>query len=451
MNYQGHIVESSTYVPGSGEQSLNEALWLDCVAADFDGDALRLGSPTRITQESVYQPIVQLNVPPTHFDYLYNQVYDVCNVHGPASSEFKVTYTETQSQTAYFSSELKHDWGLSTELSSEFSFFGVKVKSYIKAAYDRGYYGSHSETKTITASQVTSSTGDDWILATVTDYDFWGYPLHGMGEHLGNVLVQITHPKDPAWFPSENVNTHNWLNNHEVGNIFSYPLKDDIADWVGPDLITNFTGKYVSTASSGSWTLDLTNQSIDAEQLTNSIGTEVGASVIGWGIEASVSGSYSREEIITHTSTATDQVVIEVEVAETDKSLGNTDYLITAYMYWGQNGAMVIDYAVDPSSSGDSIYGTFWDKHYLSKSDPGLLLPWRLDSYKGIGGTENLKLFCKSLRMSPRVLSAGDTAYIMAYVHNFSLKNTDNPIKVRFYLGDPAKSRNPDRRTRRTG
>lgn len=404
---------------------------------DFDGDALRLGAPTLVTKESVYQPIVQLNVPPTHFDYLNDQLYDVCNIHGPASSEFRVTYTETQSQTAYFSSELAHDWGVSTELSGGFSLFGVEVKSYIKAAYDRGYYGSHSETKTITASQVTSSTGDDWILATVTDYDFWEYPLYGMGKCLGNVLVQIAHPKDPEWFPSRNVNARNWIDNHEVGNIFSYPRKEDIDGRVGSNLLTSFTGKYISTASSGSWTLDLANQSINSEKLTNAIGTEVGASVSGWGIEANVAANYSREEIITHTSSATDEVVIEVDVSETDKALGDTDYLITPYMYWGQNGAMVIDYAVDPSSSGDSIYGTFWDKHYLSKSDPGLLLPWRLDSYKGIGGTENLKLFCKSLRMSPRVPSAGDTVYIEVYVHNFSLKNTDEPITVRFYLGDP--------------
>jgi len=404
---------------------------------DLDGDAIRLSAPTLVTMESVFQPIVQLNVPPTHFDYMNDQIYDVCNVHGPTSSEFRVTYTETQSQTAFFSSELTHDWGLSTELSGGFSLFGVEVKSYIKAAYDRGYYGSHSETKTITASQVTSSTGDDWILATVTDYDFWEYPLYGMGKCLGNVLVQIAHPKDPEWFPSRNVNARNWIDNHEVGNIFSYPGKEDIADRVGSNLLTRFTGKYISTASSGSWTLDLANQSINSEKLTNAIGTEVGASVSGWGIEANVAANYSREEIITHTSSATDEVVIEVDVSETDKTLGDTDYLVTPYMYWGQNGAMVIDYAVDPSSSGDPVYGTFWDKHYLSKSDPGLILPWRLDTYKGIGGTENLKLLSKSLRISPRVPSTGDTAYIEVYVHNFSLKNTDEPITVRFYLGDP--------------
>lgn len=415
----------------------------EIAVGDFDGDAIRLGPPTLITKHSVYQPIVELNVPPTHFDYLNDQIYDVCNVHGPAPSEFKVTYTETQSQSSYFSSELKQGWGVSGEISGGASFFGVKVRAYVKTSYDAGYYGSHSENTTVTASQVTSSTGDNWILATVTDYDFWEYPLYAMGYRFANVLVQVPHYQGTEWFPNRNVNARDWMANHEVGNLFSYLRKDDVAGWTGAQLLTSFTGKYVSIASSGSWTLDLASQTIDANQLTSSIGTEVGASVSGWGMEAKVSGNYSREEITTHTSTATKDVLIEVEVSDTDKTFGDTDYLVTPYMYWGKNGAMVIDYAVDPSTTGNPDLGTFWDKNYLLYSDPGFILPWRLDSLKGIGGTGDLKLYCKSLHVSPIVPAAGDTAHITANVHNFSLTNTAGPVSLRFYLGNPANGGTP--------
>ena len=410
----------------------------EIAVGDFDGDAIRLGPPTLITKNSVYQPIVELNVPPTHFDYLNDQIYDVCNAHGAEPSEFKVTYTETQSQSSYFSSEVKQGWGVSSELSGGTSLFGVTVKAYVKASYDAGYYGSHSENTTVTASQVTSSTGDNWILATVTDYDFWEYPLYAMGYRYGSVLVQVPHFQGTEWFPSRNVNARDWMANHEVGNIFSYLGKDDIAEWTGAQLLTSFTGKYISIASAGSWTLDLASQTIDENQLTSSIGTEVGASVSGWGMEAKVSARYSREEITTHTSTATKDVLIEVEVSDTDKTFGDTDYLVTPYMYWGENGAMVIDYAVDPSTTGNPDLGTFWDKNYLMYSDPGFILPWRLDSLKGIGGTGDLKLYCKSLHVSPIIPAAGDTAHITANVHNFSLKNTEGPVTVRFYLGNPA-------------
>jgi len=415
----------------------------EIAVGDFDGDAIRLGPPTLITKHSVYQPIVELNVPPTHFDYLNDQIYDVCNVHGPAPSEFKVTYTETQSQSSYFSSELKQGWGVSSELSGGTSFFGVKVRAYVNTSYDAGYYGSHSENTTVTASQVTSSTGDNWILATVTDYDFWEYPLYAMGYRFASVLVQVPHYQGTEWFPSRNVNARDWMANHEVGNLFSYLSKNDVAGWTGAQLLTSFTGKYVSIASSGSWTLDLASQTIDENQLTSKIGTEVGASVSGWGMEAKVSGRYSREEITTHTSTATKDVLIEVEVSDTDKTFGDTDYLVTPYMYWGKNGAMVIDYAVDPSTTGNPDLGTFWDKNYLSHSDPGFILPWRLDSLKGIGGTDDLKFYCKSLHVSPIVPAAGDTAHITANVHNFSLTNTAGPVTVRFYLGNPASGGTP--------
>ncbi len=194
----------------------------EIAVGDFDGDAIRLGPPTLITKNSVYQPIVELNVPPTHFDYLNDQIYDICKVHGATPSEFKVTYTETQSQSSYFSSELKQGWGVSGEVSGGTSFFGVKVKAYVKTSYDAGYYGSHSENTTVTASQVTTSTGDNWILATVTDYDFWEYPLYAMGNRVANILVQIPHYRGTEWFPSRNVKARNWMANHEVGNLFSY-------------------------------------------------------------------------------------------------------------------------------------------------------------------------------------------------------------------------------------
>jgi hypothetical protein len=415
----------------------------EIAVGDFDGDAIRLGPPTLITKQSVYQPIVELNVPPTHFDYLNDQVYDICKVHGTTPSEFKVTYTETQSETSYFSSELKQGWGVSSELSGGVSLFGVTVKAYVKTSYDRGYYGSHSQNTTVTASQVTSSTGDNWILATVTDYDFWEYPLYAMGDRFGNVLVQVPHHRGTEWFPSRNVKARDWMANHEVGNLFSYLRKDDVAGWTGTKLLTSFTGKYISIASSGSWTLDLATQTIDENKLTSNIGTEVGSSVSGWGIEAKVSARYSREEITTHTSTATKDVLIEVEVSDTDKTFGDTDYLVTPYIYWGENGAMVVDYAVDPSTTGNPDLGTFWDKNYLLYSDPGFILPWRLDSLKGIGGTGDLKLYCKSLHVSPIVPAAGDTAHITANVHNFSLKNTAGPVTVRFYLGNPANGGTP--------
>jgi hypothetical protein len=413
------------------------------VMGDFDGDAIRLGPPTLLTKEYVYQPIVQLNVPPTHFDYLNGEVYDICQVYSNTTDTFKVTYTETQSATTHFSSESSESWGVSAGLSGGGSLFGTSVKAYVQGSYDRGYYGSKSLDTTVTVTQQVSTWGDDKLLATITDYDFWEYPVNAMGEKVGNVLVMIPHHRNPVWISSRSVNARNWIATHEVGNLFSYPKYDDISNWVPSNrLLTNsFIGQEVSTLSQGIYWFDLETVQIEDSMLTTDIGAEVGVSVKRWGIEARVSGRYSSEEITTHTSTASKEVKIRVVLGALDQLFENAKYIITPFLYWGDKGAMVIDYSVDPST--DPVTPTFWDDNYGPYSDPGFILPYRLDSLKGIGGTSNLKFYNKSLRVSPIAPAAGDTAYVFANIYNFSLKDTPGPVTVRFYIGNPLNGGTP--------
>jgi hypothetical protein len=419
----------------SGSDGSPGSVFSEIVMGDFDGDAIRLGAPTLLTKDYVYQPIVQLNVPPTHFDYLNGEVYDICQVYSNTTDTFKVTYTETQSATTHFSSKSGESWGVSAGLSGEGSLFGTSVKAYVQGSYDRGYYGSRSLDTTVTVSQQISTWGDDKLLATITDYDFWEYPVLAMGEQMGNVLIMIPHHRDPVWIGSRNVIARNWIADHEVGNLFSYPSFEDMSNLVGDRLLTYFTGVFVTTNSQGIWSFDLENQQIEEERLTSNIGAEVGLSVKRWGIEARVSGRYSSEEITTHTSTASKEVIIRMTVGELDPIFSTAEYQVTPFIYWGDKGAMVIDYAVDPSS--DPVTPTFWDNNYSIHSDPGFILPYRLDSLKGIGGTSNLKFYNKSLRVSPVAPAADDTAYIFANIYNFSLMETTGPVTVRFYLGDP--------------
>jgi hypothetical protein len=124
-------------------------------------------------------------------------------------------------------------------------------------------------------------------------------------------------------------------------------------------------------------------------------------------------------------------------MGDLDRAYSDANYLVTPYLYWGQNGALMLDYGIDLPVNGDTLLGTFWDKHYFTKPDPGLLLPWRLDSLKQIGGSENLRFYSKSLHVSPAAPSAGDTAHITVDIHNFSLKKTEGLVSARLYLGDP--------------
>ena len=97
----------------SGSGGSPSSVFSEIVMGDFDGDAIRLGAPTLLNKEYVYQPIVQLNVPPHHFDYLNGEVYDICQVYSNTTDSFKVTYIIQQSATTHFSSESSQSWGVS--------------------------------------------------------------------------------------------------------------------------------------------------------------------------------------------------------------------------------------------------------------------------------------------------------------------------------------------------
>jgi hypothetical protein len=412
----------------------------ELVMGDFDGDAIRLGAPKLLVKRFFYQPIIQLNVPPTHFDTLNGFVYDVSKAYGSNPSQFKVTYSESLSTTSKFSSEVGSSWGVSSSAGGGFSLWGLKVKAKVGSSYERGYYETHSTSTTINANQVTTSWGNDWILATVCDYDLWEYPLYVGGVFRSGVLVQIPHHRSTEWFDNKDTRALEWTADHEVGNILSYMPQNMIAARTGGKLLTSFYGKSVTSASSQVWSLDLSGQSIEDSVLTNKVGVDVGSSVSGWGMEASLALDYSGKDITTHTSTATRAAKIRVEVGALAGTIPQVEYTVTPFIYWGANGALVIDYAIDPSLSGsqDTSLWTFWEKNYFSKPDPAFILPWRLDSLKGISSNPNMKLYCKDLQVSPSIVSEGDIVRLSATVHNFSLKDTDVPVIVRFFLGNPA-------------
>jgi hypothetical protein len=419
---------------GSGKTGKSEL-----VAGDFDGDAIKIGPPKLVTVRSFGQPLVTLNVPPTHFDSVNGLVYDVCKAYGANVSQFKTKYSQKNSQASHFSSEMSESWGLATEVAAGFKFWGIKVRASIGQSFSLGYYGALSTEQTTTVTEEVTSWQDDLSLSTIADYDLWEYPLYAGGVYKGNAMVQIPHP-DPfspnRWLPAKDQRALTWMADHEVGNLLSYMPPSLFAPWVGSNLLTTFTSMTVSSGMQMHYSLDLEGKVSDESKLSNNVGCEVGLSVRGWGMEAKVSGTYAGEEVVTHTSTATDKVTIEVDLSAPDQAIPGTSYIVTPLVYWGENGSLVLNYAVELPQGSPGLE-TFWALNYGTKADPAFILPWRLDAEKGLGLISNMKLFCKSLHVSPVAPSAGDTAHITARVHNFSLKNMTTSVPVRFYLGNP--------------
>jgi hypothetical protein len=406
------------------------------VMGDFDGDAIRAGVPKYIAKNAFLQPIVALNVPPTHFDSLNGQVYDVCEAYPTSGSPFKVKYTQTQSQTSHFSTELGQSWGVSGQVGASGTVYGAKIKASVAAAYGQGTYGTKTFDTTTTVSEELTASADDWALATVADYDIWEYPLYVNGNHHGDALVQIPHFTTTKWLPSKDLLILDQLADHEVGNLLSYPTSMSYQAMAGSDLLTSFSTMTVANGAQMQWLLDLSTASVADSQFTRKLGVDVSASISGWGMEAKVNGEYDRKDITTHTSSATKYVTITADVGPPDAAIPNASYTVKPFIYWGKNGALTVDYAVD-LDPGPVGLESFWGRTYGAHPDPAFILPWRLDVEKGLGLNPQLKLYSKSLRVSPSTPAPGDNVAITARVHNFSLKDTDGPVKVRFYLGRP--------------
>jgi PKD repeat protein len=100
------------------------------------------------------------------------------------------------------------------------------------------------------------------------------------------------------------------------------------------------------------------------------------------------------------------------------------NYEVTPYMYWAEDGYLVVDYTTKP----DASMSLWYDNYHLP--DPAFILQW-LDGSCTFG-----KEYSKDIVIEPPYAHAGDTVEITAKVRNFSLSPT-SPFKVDFYQGDP--------------
>jgi len=113
--------------------------------------------------------------------------------------------------------------------------------------------------------------------------------------------------------------------------------------------------------------------------------------------------------------------------------LGDTTYEVTPYLYWGSNGALVLDYAVDPVL-GDGYQG-WWQQKYANAPDLAFTLPWRNDIARGSNISEDQVQRTRNIVVNPSQPRSGDTVDVYARVHNYSLDPTGSPpASLRFYL-----------------
>ncbi len=436
---------------------------LAMAVGDFDGDAVRLGPPTRQTVTDITQPLVVLNAPPIHFDILDGTVYDINKCF---DSDFRINckhrsiYENASSLETEVTTQISSDWGVSqsieAEVGADFKYIQASVKGSLGRKYGEGFSNVEGSTETVTVKVTSDAIEDDRIYATVSNYDILEYPVYANNARAGSVIAVVPKLKgveslQNTWMGSKSGNARQYIPNHEVGNILSYKESATLPDGAAFFGNGGFEGGggdtwELSGTATQTWELRFSSQSITLreqsayQQVSRSLEANVSG---GFGpfrasLTGKVSDEYNNEQISTHRTTVRNESALLVEFGTIDASiLGNKTYTVSPFVYWDSNGALVLDYAVSPDVSAG--VPSWWEENYGSQPDLTMNLPWRYDQEKGIGST-NPQLQREETRdiiFDPLLPEPGETVTISARIQNYSLMDNFTPFSVRFYLDDP--------------
>ncbi len=401
-----------------------------------------MGAPRKFSVTKILQPLVILNAPPIHFDFLDGQPYDVSLSYNNNDGQFISSYVKESSQFAEVETEVNKDWSLSATASGGFSYFGVSVSAYLSETYGKRFSKVANSSTTVTVSVAVDAIEDDRIYAMVMDYNIYEYPVYVNDVLRGNILVVEPLVVENRWFPSKSWSGYDYIPNHEVGNILSYreyPLTEGDHPLMAERIKGDYNDSFVLDANSSyDWNLFFDDFTSNEVSTAKEFSRDWGVSVSGWGSGFSLDGSYNREDIQTQRTSVSNGLELYVHLDAIDMGLGEVGYRVTPYSYWATNGALIVDYAVKPELAAPGGTETWWQANYGENSDPAFILPWRYDPEKGFALQEEAKRYqTKDITFFPVNPREGDIIQIEARVHNFSLIETLSPMGVKFYVGDP--------------
>ncbi|MFC2086039.1 T9SS type A sorting domain-containing protein, partial [Bacteroidota bacterium] len=364
---------------------------------------------------------------------------------------FQAEYSTETERSVTMETELTTDWSVAATVEGGFEIpkIEVGVNVSITGRYGEGFRRKGSSTETFTVRQSIQATRDDWIYAMIVNYDIWEYPLFVNGVRTGNIAVVIPKLKTRAWFDSKSWNAFDYIPFHEVGNILSYRsiAKPEDNNALAESIRWN-TGDQITLSSSSDVKWQLTSEGQTETEVENSVNMGINGSVdfdipFPYIPNISVEGDYSTKTVNTRNTKVRDTKGVTVYLGNVDQSIGNTRYNVIPYVYWAKNGALVLDYAVNPELAQPGFEGTWWQRRYGEMADPAFILPWRLDREKGADVTEAQTQQTREILFDPPVPEVGDMVRIKVRVHNWSLLPTTGPVEVQFFVGDPAAGGTP--------
>jgi hypothetical protein len=431
------------------------------IAGNFGDRGIRVGNPSYYRRTDIVQPLVIINAPPTHFDVFGESVFDVTGCYS-GDCGFSATYFKEVQKMFEMSSEIRGDWqvgaGIDVGISNILGdvpvagdlvedvagALGFGIDFSFEASYGEGFSKLTGGSQVLRVEQEIETLKDDVVYATIMDYDIWEYPLYVRGRFAGNMLIVLPGLKQNAWFPAKSPEGLAHRPYHEVGNILSYPRITGPEDnnRIAQSLRWDTGDRVTLGTQSSSWSISRGNQTFsETSSYTHfSMAGDLDISLPIPGVSINFNGDYSDETINTHRTSVSDLEGMVIRFGSINTSIqgSETFYSVTPYVYWDRSGALVLDYAVQPSVADIGGVPTWWQERYGQLPDLAFNLPWRNDAAKtGSPVTELRRTETKNLVINPQDIQPGDDVWISALVQNYSLLPSSDPVKVRFYAGDP--------------
>ncbi len=400
-------------------------LRLPAIAADLNGNSVRLGAPAHFEIFTPAKADFILEQPPQHAAWLdEGSGAEVVTISRYPS--FNTSMQDSQKKAFASNSQSHTDWtvGASEQITAAATqSIGTavdgldltnkaKVQISAKVAYDYDHvstdYNSHSDSYQVGRGTTTGT--DDSLILEGQIFDVWRYRVYGQGTDTGD-------PNNPNAFydiviPGPSIKqTLGGLNNdwyqpvHEVGNILSYPGYDAVCrpSDIGPITIpnTDISNKavpliscsgqfYNGNSSTVSLQLDHTTGSGNSTDYTNKLHGDLDVNVSytnttmfeGTGLKVSgssdtdIHGGSDWGHLNTSENSTTDSTGITINSPQ-----GNSENSYPYYpiFYDTTSGALKVAYAVgglDQQSTGTN----FWVDNYGGAPDPALNLPYRFDA-----------------------------------------------------------------------
>jgi hypothetical protein len=421
---------------------------LDLVPGDYRGESLHVGPPAFRRQHDIGSIVAIIHAPPKHYDDVDGIVY---NVNKDEEGTYAMLRRSEGSAVAATLSTTR-SWAVDSEYEGTIGDpEGTHLSGSLEKTYGEGFSKAYGSFEEVELTTVDIASRDDFVLSASTGYGVWEYPVYGAGspgEPDGALSLVFPLQVPATEFHAAN-RCDNWwyLPRHQLANVWSYPPSGttfpEEAEQIRP--LQNY-----NAASTAERDFEFTN--VDEKKLSRSVnfanaseneyqigGDKVTVNITPMGIGMtyhtripsfrwSTQRSYSEETLSTMRVQTTKETRVEVHNRAIDDAAW--DYDVEPYIYWADEGYMVLDYKDDATGSAF----TNPSGPYGGKPDPAFLLPWLNGSDYACPAWQ--QAFSRDIVVYPPVASSGDTVTVTASVRNFSNWAAQD-VKVAFYLGDP--------------